>query len=175
MAYGQSGPGYGKRPLWQWIALYAVIAVVLYGLVYYFVFAKNGSSGYNQPNPYSAAPTPTQTNPTPTGGNIITTRTDAAKGNYLADFAGMTLYVFDKDTAGTSNCSGTCTKVWPPYTPGATAQSQLPTNVTVIKRADGTSQFAWMDKPLYYYATDQKPGDVTGDGVGGTWHLVKPQ
>lgn len=28
--------------------------------------------------------------------------------------------------------------------------------------------------PLYYYALDQKAGDLNGDGVGGIWHLVKP-
>jgi plastocyanin len=37
---------YGKRPLWQWILLYVVIGIVVYGLIYYFVLAKNG--GYNQ-------------------------------------------------------------------------------------------------------------------------------
>src|ERR1035437_1621207 len=31
--------GYGKRPLWQWVAIYFVIAAVLYG-GYYFIFAK---------------------------------------------------------------------------------------------------------------------------------------
>ena len=45
--------GYGKRPLWQWIALYVVVAAVLYGLFYYFVIAKNGYSaptgGYTAP------------------------------------------------------------------------------------------------------------------------------
>ena len=30
---------YGKRPLWQWVAIYFVIAAVLYG-GYYFIFAK---------------------------------------------------------------------------------------------------------------------------------------
>lgn len=28
---------YGKRPTWQWVLIYLVIAVVVYGLVYYFV------------------------------------------------------------------------------------------------------------------------------------------
>ncbi len=38
--------GYGKRPIWQWILIYLVIGAVVYGLIYYFVFAKNGKS-YN--------------------------------------------------------------------------------------------------------------------------------
>lgn len=55
--------GYGKRPLWQWILLYAVTAGVLYGFVYYFVFAKNGytapTNGYTTPTnnaPVQSAP-----------------------------------------------------------------------------------------------------------------------
>lgn len=34
--------GYG-RPLWQWIVIYAVIGLIIYGLIYYFIFA--GRSG----------------------------------------------------------------------------------------------------------------------------------
>jgi hypothetical protein len=36
--------GYGKRPLWQWILIYAVVAIVVYGLIY-LIFINNGSSG----------------------------------------------------------------------------------------------------------------------------------
>lgn len=39
-AQGEGKYGYTKRPFWQWIALYAVVAVVGYGLLYYFVLAK---------------------------------------------------------------------------------------------------------------------------------------
>jgi predicted lipoprotein with Yx(FWY)xxD motif len=27
--------------------------------------------------------------------------------------------------------------------------------------------------PLYLWQGDKKPGDITGDGVGGVWHLAK--
>ncbi len=40
--------GYGKRPLWQWLLLYAVVAVVVYGLFYYFVLAKNNGNNSAQ-------------------------------------------------------------------------------------------------------------------------------
>jgi predicted lipoprotein with Yx(FWY)xxD motif len=50
----------------------------------------------------------------------------------------------------------------------------MPANITVIIRTDGTKQFAWNSMPLYYYSKDAKAGDLTGDGVGGVWHLVKP-
>ncbi len=105
--------------------------------------------------------------------NIYMTKTDAAKGTYLTDFQGMTLYTYDKDTIGVSNCTGGCAKAWLPYTSGAVAQGTFPANITVITRTDGTRQFAWKGMPLYYYATDTKVGDITGDGVGGVWHIVK--
>ncbi len=28
--------------------------------------------------------------------------------------------------------------------------------------------------PLYYWVKDTKSGDITGDGVGGSWNLAKP-
>ena len=39
--------GYGKRPLWQWVLIYVVIGAVIYGLIYYFVFANKGGYGNN--------------------------------------------------------------------------------------------------------------------------------
>ncbi len=105
--------------------------------------------------------------------NIYQTKTDATKGKYMTDFQGMTLYTYDKDTAGVSNCYNGCAKAWPVYTSGATAEKMLPENITVITRKDGTKQFAWKGMPLYYYVQDTKAGDITGDGVGGVWHIVK--
>jgi len=39
------GKGYGKRPLWQWVLLYIVIAIVVYGLVYLLFFNDSGTGG----------------------------------------------------------------------------------------------------------------------------------
>jgi plastocyanin len=47
----EKNKGYGKRPIWQWIAIYAVIAIVIYGLIYYFIFAKKG--GYSAVSPHT--------------------------------------------------------------------------------------------------------------------------
>lgn len=38
--------GYGKRPLWQWIAIYLAIGGLIYFAVYYFYFAKKGGAPY---------------------------------------------------------------------------------------------------------------------------------
>lgn len=43
--------GYGKRPVWQWVLIYAVVAVVVYGLIYYF-FIRNGSDSSSSSNVY---------------------------------------------------------------------------------------------------------------------------
>jgi hypothetical protein len=48
--------GYGKRPMWQWVLLYLVIAAVLYGVFYYFVLAKKGGYNYNSSNPAYTTP-----------------------------------------------------------------------------------------------------------------------
>lgn len=37
--------GYGKRPVWQWVLIYVVIAIVVYGLIYLLFIHKSGSTG----------------------------------------------------------------------------------------------------------------------------------
>ena len=51
---------YGKRPMWQWVVIYGVVGLIVYGAIYYFFLAKNGGYNYNQ---YGAQPT-TAVNPT---------------------------------------------------------------------------------------------------------------
>ena len=56
----------------------------------------------------------------------------------------------------------------------AEADAKAEGDWTVVKRTDGTMQWAYDGKPLYHFIQDKKPGDVTGDGKGdGTWHVVK--
>ena len=47
-------------------------------------------------------------------------------------------------------------------------------NWSVITRDDGTKQWAYKGKPLYTWAKDTKPGDVTGDGFNNVWHVAQP-
>jgi predicted lipoprotein with Yx(FWY)xxD motif len=87
---------------------------------------------------------------------------------------GMTLYTFDKDTAGTgkSTCNGPCAENWPPLKAGAADLGQG--DYSVVTRDDGSKQWAYKGKPLYFWAKDGKPGDTSGDGVKGVWHTAKP-
>jgi len=90
----------------------------------------------------------------------------------LTNPAGMTLYVFDKDSGGKSACNGPCAKNWPPLE--ATAGAQPEGSYTVIARDDGTHQWAYKGRPLYTWVKDQKPGDKTGDGfLNGAWHVAR--
>lgn len=96
-----------------------------------------------------------------------------AKAGYATDTKGMTLYTYDKDTTAASTCYGACANAWPPYLVSGTVPTTLPAHVGTTKRTDGTIEYTWDNHPLYYYIKDTKPGDTTGDGVGGVWHLVK--
>ncbi len=110
-----------------------------------------------------------------TAGNMmpegITTHKTAI-GTVLANDAGMTLYVFDKDKPGVSNCYGGCAEKWPPAF--ADADTKLADGFSLVSRKDGTSQIAYHDAPLYTWFKDKAPGDTTGDGVKGVWHVAKP-
>ncbi|WP_172299156.1 hypothetical protein [Pseudoruegeria sp. HB172150] len=88
----------------------------------------------------------------------------------LVDESGRTLYNFDNDNYGVSNCYGGCANDWPPYYAPANATPYG--NYTVIQRNDGQYQWAYKGQPLYYWAGDVNPGDRNGDGIGGVWHVV---
>jgi predicted lipoprotein with Yx(FWY)xxD motif len=96
---------------------------------------------------------------------------DSSMGKIYTDHGGMTLYTFDKDEAGKSNCNDQCAVNWPPLLAeeGAMAEGEW----TIIDRADGKKQWAYEGKPLYTFVQDKKAGDMTGEGKGdGTWHVA---
>ena len=98
---------------------------------------------------------------------------DTAKGKAFVDDKGMTLYTFDKDSAGKSACNGPCATNWPPLM--ATATSTASGDWTVVTRDDGAKQWAYKTKPLYAFSKDSKAGDITGDGfLNGAWHIATP-
>ncbi len=88
---------------------------------------------------------------------------------YTMNQSHMALYTYDGDGEGVSNCYGDCAANWPPALLDAGAK--LGENYTLIPRTDGTMQIAFRGKPLYLYGGDAEIGDITGDGVGGVWHL----
>lgn len=100
---------------------------------------------------------------------VVRVKTPA--GEAYADANHMTLYTFDRDTPGVSNCNGACAANWPPLL--APANAVPAGDFTAIRRKDGTYQWALNGKPLYTWVKDRNPGDMTGDGVGGVWHVAR--
>jgi predicted lipoprotein with Yx(FWY)xxD motif len=99
-------------------------------------------------------------------------------GTILVDSKGITLYDFVKDKGMASACYGACAALWPPLLttgkpiagPGVRA-SLLGTT----KRKDGKLEVTYGGHPLYYFVTDRKPGQTTGQGVnqfGGPWWVL---
>jgi predicted lipoprotein with Yx(FWY)xxD motif len=101
-------------------------------------------------------------------------------GKVLVDSSGRTLYLFTKDSAKKSACSGMCASFWPPLHTGgkpAAGSGVTASLLGTVKRSDGTSQVTYHGHPLYSFAKDTKPGEVNGEGVtafGGSWFAVSP-
>ena len=91
----------------------------------------------------------------------------------MASKEGKTLYTFDKDAAGKSNCNGGCAAAWPPFMVANPALAGG--DFSIVKRDDGASQWAFKGMPLYFFAGDAKAGDVNGDKQGGVWHVIRSE
>jgi predicted lipoprotein with Yx(FWY)xxD motif len=48
--------------------------------------------------------------------------------------------------------------------------------IATVRRADGSRQVTYANRPLYYYAGDRKPGQILCQNVpefGGLWLVVR--
>jgi predicted lipoprotein with Yx(FWY)xxD motif len=98
--------------------------------------------------------------PLPPGFNAYKT----THGYLLADLRNHTLYTSSADASGVSVCNGDCAKTWVPVEAWWRARSTLD-DWSVIDRADGTKQWAYKGRPLYRYAGDFAPGEITGNDI----------
>jgi len=113
----------------------------------------------------------------PAGAQVtIGTGSSPTLGTYLTGAGGMTLYIRTSDPAGGSSCTGGCASAWPPLTVAAGGQPLAGADVTgtlaTFARSDGSLQVTYNGRALYYYAADTKPGDTSGQGVGGVWFVA---
>ena len=102
-------------------------------------------------------------------------------GQVLVDSSGRTLYLFAADTSTQSTCnSAACVQYWPPLLTNDAPQAGTGVNASLLgttRRQDGTTEVTYAGHPLYYFISDKKAGDVTGQGVngfGGPWYVVSP-
>lgn len=145
------------------VVVLAVVAFGGYKVMHHFSKKAPTETAVAQPKP---TPTPQAEN------GVFKMMTKGKLGSVMTDPKGMTLYTYAKDTAGVSNCTGQCLSNWPAFV-APSETGTFPANITVIKRADGTLQYAWKGMPLYYFVKDTDNGDAYGDGVGGVWSVVK--
>lgn len=121
----------------------------------------------------AAGESPAESESPDTGG--VTVRVaDSDLGQILVDADGMTLYLFEADTDGTSTCYDECADTWPPLIDAApTAGGGIDQSlVDTTERDGGELQVTYAGHPLYLYAPDQAPGDTEGQGVGDVWFVV---
>lgn len=102
-------------------------------------------------------------------------------GEILVDGSGRTLYLFVADKGTQSACnSSACVLYWPPVLTSGTPKAGAgidPSLLGTTARQDGTTEVTYAGHPLYYFISDKKAGDVTGQGVngfGGPWYVVSP-
>jgi len=91
-------------------------------------------------------------------------------GDILTTPDGRTVYTYDKDSSGVSNCYNECAEKWPPV--AAAEDASAAGKMSIVQRTDGTRQWAYNGMPLYLYQEDKAAGDITGNNAGGVWHVV---
>lgn len=103
---------------------------------------------------------------------------NAELGHILVGTEGMTLYLFTNDEPGVSNCYDQCAENWPPLLVEGmevVGDPRLPGELGTTERTDGTYQVTYNGWPLYYFAQDEAPGDVVGEGRGDVWYTLSPE
>jgi predicted lipoprotein with Yx(FWY)xxD motif len=149
-------------------------AVLVAGLIVAACTSGGGSSGaYGATGAYGASgssPAAPASAAAAAGPVTIGTATTSL-GTVLTGPNGLTLYTHAGDGPNSSTCTGGCAAAWPPVTVGAGTQPVAGAGVTgalgTFTRDDGTTQVTYGGLPLYSWPADAKPGDVTGQGVGG--------
>lgn len=149
-------------------------AVVSAGFAALAVVAAGCSSGTTYSGPSTAPASATAQ------GTATVQTHQGPLGEYLVDGTGRTLYLFEKDTGGTSQCAAACAGVWPPLTttgPPSAAGDVKGDLLGTLTRQDGSTQVTYRGHPLYRFAKDEDSSDTYGQGVegfGARWWVVTP-
>jgi predicted lipoprotein with Yx(FWY)xxD motif len=159
------------------IALSGVAAITV------LAFAGCGSSDSNASGAESTAaetvPAEAPTTATPAANGPKIKLVDSDYGTILSNGRGRALYLFTADHGKGSNCSGDCASAWPPYIvkstpvagPGVKAGK-----IGATRRSDGRLQATYAGHPVYFYVSDNEPGEVLCQAVsefGGYWYVIR--
>ena len=141
------------------------------------ILAVLAVAGCASANPYGSGGTSTPTSAS--GPTVVATATATVGGKsetIFTDAQGRTLYYFDSDAPAQAACTGGCTSIWPPLLAPSTnvqAPSGLPGTFVVANAGNGP-QVEYRGHPLYTYSGDTAPGQTTGNGFSGKWHVATP-
>jgi len=109
---------------------------------------------------------------------VTLTIKDTKIGNVLANSKGQTIYWYSKDMkGGPSTCAGSCLSAWPMVTgtPVAGMGVKFAGKLGSVEDSSGVMQATYNGYPLYTYTGDMAPGDTSGNGAGGVWHVISGQ
>lgn len=153
----------------MWRALTGGVAVAVAAVV-----AACGSGSSSSTNSSTSAAPPAGS------GKTVSVKNVSGIGNVLVDRQGRALYSSVQEASGKVLCTGACTSIWKPLTPGRGAPTGAASagRLAVITRSDGMKQVTVNGKPLYTFAQDSA-GKVTGNGVADifgnqpfSWHAM---
>jgi predicted lipoprotein with Yx(FWY)xxD motif len=143
-------------------------------------YASNPYGSPGSPSPSAPATVAPSANPSPKAGATIDVGSTRL-GQVLVDGSGRTLYLFLADRGTQSACnSSACVQYWPPILTTGAPQAGPGVNSSLLgtaTRKDGTTEVTYAGHPLYYFISDKKAGDTSGQGIvgfGGPWYVVSP-
>jgi predicted lipoprotein with Yx(FWY)xxD motif len=142
------------------------------------VAACSSSGGSPTPQPTAAPSSAPSAGGSAAAGATVSVHQNMELGSILTGPNGNTIYVFEKDSNGTTACTGTCAQTWPPLTvPSGSAPSAgagVTGTLATIQRPDGTVQVTVNGAPVYYYSGDTAPDQAMGQGFKDLWYVVGP-
>ena len=165
----------GSRRAWCSVLIVATLVILLVACG-----SNTSSSGSGVTTPTSSGSGGGTTPTASSTGSLIKTATATVSGKsvtILSNTQGLTLYYRTSDVPPSTVCSGGCAGAWPPLVVSGsgtpTSATSLPGTLTVVADANG-NQVEYNGHPLYTYSGDTGPGQTTGEGVGGVWHVCTP-
>jgi predicted lipoprotein with Yx(FWY)xxD motif len=144
--------------------------------------ACGGSSSSSASSPTSAPASSAAGEPTSAIGGIqpgdVVLMVERSKLGYvLAEGNQVVVYTYANDKqGGPPTCTGACAATWLPLTvqnkPLVELGATLPGKLGTVTTSDGHKQITYNGYPLYTLK-GAGPYAVTGDGMGGMWHVIK--
>jgi predicted lipoprotein with Yx(FWY)xxD motif len=105
---------------------------------------------------------------------VVNTRSTSF-GTILVGPNGHTLYLDAADPKNKATCTGGCASIWPALTTSGkpTAKGKAKASDLGTITSGGKKQVTYKGHPLYYFSSDTKAGQTSGEGQNG-FYVVSP-